>query len=49
MLEKFKYAAEEFGKDGTRFDHSVVPKEQQLYIDLGNKKILVLQIRFYIG
>ncbi|OWZ25213.1 hypothetical protein [Wolbachia endosymbiont of Wuchereria bancrofti] len=39
MLEKFKYAAREFGKDSTRFDHSVVPKEQQLSIGLGNKKI----------
>ncbi|MDR2548002.1 MAG: hypothetical protein LBC34_00620, partial [Rickettsiales bacterium] len=39
LIEKFKYAAREFGKAGTRSDHQAVPKEQQLSIDLGNKKI----------
>ncbi|MGL9718927.1 MAG: hypothetical protein ACR5K9_10090 [Wolbachia sp.] len=39
LLERFKCAAREFGKAGTRSDHSAVPKEQQLSIDLGNKKI----------
>ncbi|MDR0288509.1 MAG: hypothetical protein LBH78_00380 [Rickettsiales bacterium] len=39
LIEKFKYAAREFGKAGTRSDHQAVPKEQQLSIDLGNKKV----------
>ncbi|QOD38616.1 hypothetical protein [Candidatus Wolbachia massiliensis] len=39
LLEKFKYAAGEFGKAGTRSDHRAVPKEEQLSIDLGNKKV----------
>jgi len=39
LIEKFKYAAREFGKAGTRSDHQAVPKEQQLSIDLDNKKI----------
>jgi hypothetical protein len=36
---KLKYAAREFGRAGTRSDHRIVPKEQQLSIDLGNKKV----------
>ncbi|MBV2146151.1 MAG: hypothetical protein KTM48_05680 [Wolbachia endosymbiont of Pissodes strobi] len=39
LLEKFKYAAKEFGKSGTKSNHKTVPKEQQLSIDLGNKKV----------
>jgi|GEM_PF-5540554 len=39
LIEKFKYAAREFGKAGARSDHQAVPKEQQLSIDLGNKKV----------
>lgn len=39
LIEKFKYAAREFGKAGTRSDHQAVPKEEQLSIDLGNKKV----------
>ncbi|XGA08161.1 MAG: hypothetical protein U0X86_000337 [Wolbachia endosymbiont of Xenopsylla cheopis] len=38
LQEKFIYAAKSFGKAGTRSDHPKVPKEQQLSIDLGNKK-----------
>ncbi|WCR58179.1 hypothetical protein [Wolbachia endosymbiont of Ctenocephalides felis wCfeJ] len=38
LIENLKHAAREFGKAGTRSDHSAVPKEQQLSIDLGNKK-----------
>lgn len=39
LLEKFKYAAKEFGKSGTKSNHKTVPKEQQLSIDLDNKKV----------
>lgn len=39
LREKLKYAARKFGKAGTRSDHRAVPKEQQLSIDLGNKKV----------
>lgn len=39
LLEKFKYAAKEFGKSGTKSNHLAVPKEQQLSIDLDNKKV----------
>ncbi|GHM58716.1 MAG: hypothetical protein sL5_08170 [Candidatus Mesenet longicola] len=38
LWEKFIYAAKSFGKAGTRSDYPGVPKEQQLSIDLGNKK-----------
>ncbi|APR99229.2 hypothetical protein ASM33_08005 [Wolbachia endosymbiont of Folsomia candida] len=38
-LEKLKYAAKQFGKAGTTSEYPGVPKEQQLSIDLGNRKI----------
>lgn len=38
LRKKLIHAAESFGKAGTRSDHYKVPKEQQLSIDLGNKK-----------
>jgi hypothetical protein len=50
LLKKFKYAAEQFGKAGTRSNHSKVPKEQQLSIDLGNKSTfgIVNRILYWI-
>ncbi|MDR1139822.1 MAG: hypothetical protein LBJ80_04150 [Rickettsiales bacterium] len=39
LMGKFRYAAGEFGKAGTRSDYQAVPKEEQASIDLGNKKI----------
>ncbi|WP_339045777.1 hypothetical protein [Candidatus Mesenet endosymbiont of Agriotes lineatus] len=38
LWEKLIHAAKSFGKAGTRSDHPKVPKEEQLSIDLGNKK-----------
>ncbi|WP_108784087.1 hypothetical protein [Wolbachia endosymbiont of Bemisia tabaci] len=50
LLKKFKYAAEEFGKSGTKSDHKTVPKEQQLSIDLDNKKVfgIINKILYWI-
>ncbi|WP_265037442.1 hypothetical protein [Wolbachia endosymbiont (group A) of Anomoia purmunda] len=50
LLKKFKYAAKEFGKSGTKFNHKTVPKEQQLFIDLGNKKVfgIIRRILYWI-
>ncbi|WP_264330563.1 hypothetical protein [Wolbachia endosymbiont (group B) of Erebia ligea] len=50
LLEKFKYAAKEFGKSGTKSNHLAVPKEQQLSIDLGNRKVfgIINKILYWI-
>uniref|UniRef100_A0AAU7YMV3 Uncharacterized protein n=1 Tax=Wolbachia endosymbiont of Oeneis ivallda TaxID=3171168 RepID=A0AAU7YMV3_9RICK len=50
LLEKFKYAAKEFGKSGTKSSHLAVPKEQQLSIDLGNRKVfgIINKILYWI-
>lgn len=50
LLEKFKYAAKEFGKSGTKSNHLAVPKEQQLSIDLGNRKVfgIINRILYWI-
>ncbi|UPA54630.1 hypothetical protein MWH06_04860 [Wolbachia pipientis] len=50
LLEKFKYAAKEFGKSGTKSNHKTVSKEQQLSIDLGNKKVfgIINRILYWI-
>lgn len=39
LLKKLKHAAREFGKSGTQSNHPAVLKEQQLSIDLGNRKV----------
>ncbi|WP_353287585.1 hypothetical protein [Wolbachia endosymbiont (group B) of Gerris lacustris] len=50
LLERFKYAAKEFGKSGTKSNHLAVPKEQQLSIDLGNRKVfgIINKILYWI-
>lgn len=50
LLEKFKYAAKEFGKSGTKSNHLAVSKEQQLSIDLGNRKVfsIINKILYWI-
>ncbi|BET29776.1 MAG: hypothetical protein ABS251_04355 [Wolbachia endosymbiont of Ephestia elutella] len=50
LLEKFKYAAKEFGKSGAKSNHLAVPKEQQLSIDLGNRKVfgIINKILYWI-
>lgn len=50
LLEKFRHAAREFGRIGTKSNyktplHETVPKEEQLSIDLGNKKVFSLRNR----
>ncbi len=50
LLEKFKYSAKEFCKSGTKSNHLAVPKEQQLSIDLGNRKVfgIINKILYWI-
>ncbi|MGL9758093.1 MAG: hypothetical protein ACR5LA_04480 [Wolbachia sp.] len=38
LRKKLKYSATQFGKVATRSDHQIVPKEEQLSINLGNRK-----------